>query len=83
MHPFLILIVGKLLDFLSEHSDDIVKLIRDQFDSATNDTEVKKALNEFENDPTEESFVALHDKLEAKGEDTQKLAKMVINEATV
>lgn len=83
MAPIVILILGKILDYLSEHADEIIEAIKEQFLSAQNDPEVKIALQELGYAPTEENLKKLSEILEAKGEDTGKLASILVTKTVV
>lgn len=83
MAPIVTLILGKILDYLADHADEIIQKIKDQFLSAREDPEVVAAVQELGYDPSEENLTKLTDALAAKGEDTDKLAKILVNETTV
>lgn len=80
MAPIFSLILGKILDYLADHSDEIIDLIRKQFDS--NKTRIHNAIEQLSLAPTEENLNKLHDVLEEEGEDTGQLAKILVNSAT-
>ena len=77
------IILQKLLEYLVDNADEILEKIKGSFVTARMDTEVIDAVNDFGYQPTEESLTKLHEVLEAKGEDTQQLAKILINNAHV
>lgn len=83
MSPILTLIISKILDYIADNADEIIQKIKDQFLSAREDPEVVAALQDFGYEPTEEKLAALNGLLETKGEDSQQLAKILINSATV
>lgn len=83
MAPIVTLILSKILDYLADHADEIIQKIKDQFLSAREDPEVIAAVQELGFDPSQENLTKLHDTLAAKGEDTEKLAKILVNETTV
>lgn len=78
MAPIVALILGKILDYLADHADEIIDAIKNQFLSAKNDPEVRAAVQELGYAPTEENLTKLNDLLEAKGEDTGKLASILV-----
>jgi len=83
MAPIFALLLGKVLEYLADNAEEIVEKIREQFSGVKDDPEVKTSLQEFGFDPTEETLTNLNDVLESKGEDTQKLARVILNNANV
>lgn len=83
MAPLLAVILGKLLDYVAEHADDIVEAIKKQFEIKDSDTSMLNALKELGYAPTEENLNKVHDLLVASGKDGSKLADVLINETTV
>lgn len=83
MAPIFALLLGKVLEYLADNAEEIVEKIQEQFSSVKDDPEVKTSLQEFGFDPTEETLANLHDVLESKGEDPQKLASVILNNANV
>lgn len=83
MAPIVTLILGKILDYLADHADEIIAKIKEQFLSAREDPEVVAAVQELGYDPSEENLTKLTETLKAKGEDTEQLAKILVNETTI
>lgn len=83
MAPIIAIILGKLLDYVAAHSDEIVDAIKNKFHIAKTDPEVQAAVQEFGYEPNEKSLDNLHGVLKAKGEDSEQLATLLINQATV
>lgn len=83
MAPIVVLILGKILDYLADHADEIVQAIKDQFLIAETDPDVRAAVQELGYAPNEENLTKLHDVLKEKGEDTEKLAKILVNKTIV
>lgn len=81
--PIVVLILGKVLDYIAENADEIVDAIKDEFLTAKTDTEVQAAIQEFGYAPDEESLGKLHDLLEKKGEDVEKLASILVTKTIV
>lgn len=81
MAPILSLILTKVLDYLASHTEDIIELIQEHFDC--NEEKVEQAIDELRNTPTAESLTKLNDALEEDGQDTEQLAKILVNTATV
>lgn len=82
MAPIVALIVSKILDYLAGHSGEIVAAIRKEFDSAESNPLVKKAVTTFESVPSPENLTLIHDALEANGDDKEKLAAIIVNNAS-
>ena len=83
MAPIVALLLGKVLEYLADNAEEIVEKIREQFSGVKDDPEVVASLQKFGFDPTEETLTSLNDVLESKGEDTQKLASVILNNANV
>ncbi len=83
MPPIVMLLLGKLLDYLADHSDEIIEAIREQFFSARHDPKVMAAVDNLSNNPSKESLEEVHEAMKEYGEDTDKLAKIIINKANV
>lgn len=81
MSPMIALLLGKILEYLADHVDDVVDLIKKEFLSAQSDPVVKTAVQEFAYNPDEDTLKNLHDVLVEKGEDPDKLAKIIVNSA--
>lgn len=83
MTPIVVLILGKILDYLAEHADEIIQAIKDQFSIVETDPEVRAAVQELGYAPTEENLTKVHNLLEKKGEDVGELAKILVNRTVV
>ena len=83
MTPIVALIIRKILDYLADHADEIIEAIKEQFLSAKEDPGVKAAIQEFGYAPTEDNLTKLSECLEAKGEDTAKLASILVTKTIV
>lgn len=83
MSPIVALILGKLLEYLSANVDEIIAQIKEAFDGLKDDVTVQHAINDLGYDPSAENLTRLHDLVVSKGEDPQKLAKIIVNSAQV
>lgn len=81
--PFVALIVSKLLDYVGEHSTEIVSAIKKEFHLTEADTGLHNALQELGYAPTEENLGKVHDLLVEKNKDPGKLANVLINNTTI
>ena len=81
MAPIVALILGKILDYLADHADEVIRAIKEQFLNA--DEEVHVAINTLGADPSPDNLSKLQEVLEAKGEDVSKLASVLVNQTTV
>ena len=81
MAPIVALILGKILDYLADHADEVIRVIKEQFLNA--DEEVHVAINTLGADPSADNLNKLQEVLEAKGEDVSKLASVLVNQTTV
>lgn len=81
MAPIVALILGKILDYLADHADEVIRVIKEQFLNA--DEEVHVAINTLGADPSPDNLNKLQEVLEAKGEDVSKLASVLVNQTTV
>lgn len=83
MNPFLALIIGKVLDYLAEHVDELIEAVKEKFLVAKTDPAVCGALCDLKIDPSEENLVKLSAALEAKGEDPAQLAGLLVSKTVV
>ena len=83
MSPLLAMILGKVLDYLADHSDEIIDAIKEQFSDVKNDPEIKVALQDLGYEPNEDKLNRLNELLEAKGQDTQQLASLLVTRTIV
>lgn len=81
MAPIVALIVGKILDYLADHASELIQMIKDLFPDLSGDNEIQAAIQELGYAPTEENLVKLSAALEAKGQDTSRLASLLVNES--
>lgn len=83
MSPLLALILGKVLDYVADHADEIIEAIKNQFSEVKDDPEIKVALQDLGYEPNEEKLNKLNDLLEAKGQDTKQLASILVTKTIV
>lgn len=83
MAPIVALILGKILDYLGDHVDEVINAIKEQFLSVSKDPNLMNAVQELGYSPTEENLNKVHDILKVNGEDTDKLAKILVNATEV
>ena len=76
--PFVEVVLGKILAYIADHTDEILDAIRGLFGSVKTDTKVEHALKELGYDPTAENLNKLRDLLHKNGEDTDKLASLLV-----
>lgn len=81
MAPILALVIGKVLDYLADHSDELVEAIRKQFLSVETNPKIKNALLNLGAEPTEQNLTLFHDVLKEENEDVDKLAAILVNKA--
>ena len=83
MSPLLSIILVKLLDYIGEHATEIIDAIKKEFDLTESDVGISNALQELGYSPTEDNLNKVHDLLVQKNEDPNKLANVLINNATI
>lgn len=83
MNPFLALIVAKVLDYLADHVDEIIDAVKERFLSVKDDPEVCGALCDLKAEPSEENLLKLSNALEAKGQDSNELASLLVSKTVV
>lgn len=84
MSPILALIIAKVLDYISDHADEIISAIKDKFLSKENpDSEVAAAIQTLGYDPSHETLAKLSDVLEAKGHSADQLASLLVTKTVV
>ncbi len=77
--PFLEVMLGKILMYLADHTDEILDAIRAMFSTSKTDAAVGNAIKELGYDPTAENLEKLRKMLDSKGEDTDKLASLLVS----
>lgn len=77
----LAVILSKIFDYLADHTGEVIDLIKEAFDCSSE--KVESAIEELKKIPTAESLVQLQEALEEDGQDTEQLAKILVNTATV
>lgn len=82
LNPFITIVIGKILDYVLENADEVVEAIRDQI-GCKDDPEVKDTMSEFSYDPSPDNLLKLHNLLEKKGEDPEKLASLLVSKTVV
>lgn len=82
MGPVLVLILSKVLDFVSNNADEIVKAIKEEF-GITEEHIENSLLNDFVYEPSEEKLNKLYEVLKGKNKDADKLASILINKTEV
>ena len=83
MAPIVTLLLAKVLDYLAEHSGEIIKAIKERFVIANTDPHIKTALQELGYNPNAENLDKVHDLLLAHNEDVGDLAKILINKTNI
>jgi len=66
MAPWLVFVVGKLLDVIADHADEIVAAIKALFPDLSEDHEVRSAINELGYEPCEKNFERVCDLVDSK-----------------
>jgi uncharacterized protein YqeY len=82
MSPFIAMLLGKILDYLADHADELVAAIKEHFPTAHEDEDVRNALCDLADEPTKENLETLGEKMAAAGEDTDKLAALIVDKST-
>lgn len=83
MAPIFVIIIGKVLDYIGEHSGEIVDVIRDEFLKDKPNEKVKEAIDNLGYNPSATNLDALHETLKEGGYDSDKLAAILINKTLV
>lgn len=83
IHPFLVIIINFILNYVADNADEIIDSIRKQFPLADSDPELRNAIQEFGYDPTELTLDNLNKVLLAKKQSTDALARVLLNKTTI
>lgn len=80
--PFLTILFSKLLDYLADNSDEIVKALKDLL-LKEHDQEIANAINDLGFEPNEDTLSRLYNVVEKKKKNTEDFASLLLTKAKI